>query len=95
MSSVLLRSAVAARSSAQLALIARSFSTRRVDRRGLNVALRRAELSEQGLEHEVRKGLDKEGDYVQGEVRRDDIFSRPCVPLVRRVLSRLVPFATS
>lgn len=46
----------------------RNFTSRRVDRRGTAVMLRRADISEEALEREVRKGLDKEGDYTGGEV---------------------------
>lgn len=54
----------------------RQFTTRRVDRRGAAVRLTRADLSDEALEREVRKGLDKEGDYTKGEVRHC-LFPRP------------------
>ncbi len=54
----------------------RSFSSRRVDRRGAAVLLTRADLSDEALEKEVRKGLDKEGDYTKGDVPLSPL-SRP------------------
>jgi len=63
-------------------------------------SLRRADLSEQALEREVRKGLDREGDYTRGELpEQPDMlthwnveWSEPQDRPIRNVLWQLLLF---